>query len=577
MKKEAILHIPLSQYAYAEDEHTLVIRLRTAKNDMAGCTLVYGDRVDQNKNMRLKKLDMRCAATDDLFDYYEAVIKDKYTRVCYYFELRDRLDVTNCLYYCERSITEKITDNRTELFQFPYIRREDIIHIPDWAKDVVMYHIFPDSFANGRRQISGIGAKNGKCITNNGGTLKGVCENLDYIRGLGVNCIYLNPIFKANSYHKYDTIDYFEIDPCLGSKDDLKYLVKKCHEMGIRVLLDGVFNHCGPDFFAFRDVMEKGSSSEYYDWFYCMPEPIEYKDPPSYEAFAYVKEMPKLNTGNADLQKYLIDVGVYWIKEFDIDGWRLDVANEINHDFWRGFKKAVKQVKTDAIMIGEIWEDAGAWLMGDQFDSTMNYRFSYLCIDFFARNTLTVSEFDAQIHRMIMRYPRAVSLVQMNFLDSHDVPRFLSWCGGNRARMKLGFFYLIMGYGVPSVFYGDECYIEGIEEPDYRQKMPWLKEDNAYELFKEWIAIRNRHSAVRNGDYVTLLTRDAEGIYTFARVNDEDEVIVVINNSGEDYVFDSDDLDEICRRLETWSGKSHGLDMPERIDGYGYIVIERFY
>ena len=176
-----------------------------------------------------------------------------------------------------------------------------------------------------------------------------------------------------------------------------------------------------------------------------------------------------------------------------------------------------------------------------------------------------------------MRYPRAVSLSLMIFFDSYDVPRFLSQCEGNRARMKLGFFYLIMGYGVPSVFYGDECYIEGIEEPDYRQKMPWLKENNVYELFKEWIAIRNRHSAVRNGDYVTLLTRDAEGIYAFARVNDEDEVIVVINNSGEDYVFASDDLDEICRQLEDWTGKSHGLDMPERIEGYGYIVIEGFY
>ena len=203
-------------------------------------------------------------------------------------------------------------------------------------------------------------------------------------------------------------------------------MVAICHRNHIRVILDGVFNHCGSDFFAFKDVLTYGSKSRYYDWFYDMPEPVCYKDPPDYATFAYVKEMPKLNTSNPQLEKYLIDVGTYWIREADIDGWRLDVANEVNHDFWRHFKTAVKAVKPQFFLIGEIWEDAGVWLLGDQFDSTMNYRFSYLCKDFFATRTMTVSEFDAQMHKMIMRYPEQVSLVQMNFLDTHVMfPDFL--------------------------------------------------------------------------------------------------------------------------------------------------------
>ena len=282
--------------------------------------------------------------------------------------------------------------------------------------------------------------KNGeKAISGNrlGGTLSGIKANLDYLQQLGINCIYVNPVFAANSYHKYDTIDYFSIDPCLGTKKEAKELVEDCHARGIRVLFDGVVNHCGPDFFAFRDVLAHGEKSEYLDWFYGMQAPVDYKDPPNYEAFAYVKEMPKLNTGNPKVEQYLIKVGVYWIQEIGIDGWRLDVANEINHDFWRHFRAAVRAVKKDALLIGEIWEDAQCWLLGDQFDSTMNYRFSYLCTDFFAKRTMCAREFDEQMTKMIYRYPQQVSEIQMNFLDSHDIPRFLSYCGGDRRLQNL--------------------------------------------------------------------------------------------------------------------------------------------
>lgn len=550
MNKSAVLHIPLSQYAFAEDEHTIIIRLRTAKDDIRCCVLYYGDRVDPAEPIGVKELPMEKVVTDDLFDYYETKISDIYTRVCYYFLLDDGEEK---LYYYERNFCEKMVCGRTEYFQFPYIRREDIIAIPDWAEDIVMYHIFPDSFASGRRELCKV---SGKTILSDGsisksqlgGTLRGVMDNLDYIKELGVNCIYLNPVFTANSYHKYDTADYFGIDPCFGTKEDLKELVRCCHKNGIRVILDGVFNHCGPNFFAFRDVLEKGKASAYYDWFYYMPEPVEFTDPPSYEAFAYVKEMPKLNTGNTKVAEYLCEVGAYWIKEADIDGWRLDVANEINHDFWRKFRSKVRSIKPDIFLIGEIWEDAGCWLAGDQFDSTMNYTFSYLCKDFFAKGTMKVTEFDAQIGRMIMRYPRRVALAQMNFLDSHDVPRFLSYCEGDRRKMELAFFYLFMGVGVPSVFYGDEYYIEGVKESEYRQAMPWGDKENCTEKFRKWIALRRRHPALRRGSYRGVYLDDATRGYGFVRECEEECLLILLHNGDGELVFTSEQTQAILEK-----------------------------
>lgn len=539
MNKGAILHIPISQYAFAENEHELTIRIRTQKEDIRQCCLYYGDRVDPIEPIGIKKLTMKKVATDNLFDYYEAIIRDTYTRLCYYFSLDDG---SQKLYYYGHTFCEKIACHRTEYFQFPYIRREDIIDIPQWAEDIVMYHIFPDSFASGKKVISkapkNIELPDGNSSKSHlGGTLQGVIDNIDYLKALGVNCIYLNPIFLANSYHKYDTIDYFQIDPCFGDKETFKELVNKCHLNNIRVILDGVFNHCGANFFAFKDVLEKGSQSPYYDWFYYIPEPIEYKDPPNYEAFAYVKEMPKLNTGNPEVVDYLCKVGTYWISEMGIDGWRLDVANEINHDFWRKFRNAVRKVKSDVLLIAEIWEDAACWLLGDQFDSTMNYTFSYLCKDFFAKKSLDVKSFDEHIQRMIMRYPRRVSLTQMNFLDSHDVPRFLSYCNGDKKHMELAFFYLFMSVGIPSILYGDEYYLEGVEEQEYRKAMPWDQESTCLDKFKRWIHIRHQYEALRRGNYRCVYQNNEKGCYGFIREYREEKLLILLNNGGEDIVL----------------------------------------
>lgn len=536
MNRHAILHIPLSEYAYSVAENRVIIRLRTAKGDVSRCVLKYADKQEWREPKTMYSKDMRLIATDLLYDYYEADVGEEFNRICYYFCLET---TDECLYYYDRGFTEKMEAHCSEYFQFPYIRREEILDIPDWAEDVVMYQIFPDSFATDRGFIEDKGKDIGSSHSKLGGTLKGITANLDYIAALGINAIYINPVFTAVSYHKYDTTDYLDIDPCFGTKDELKQLVKESHIRGIRVILDGVFNHSGPEFFAFKDVLAKGRASEFFDWFYDMPDKPDYEARPvQYATFAYVREMPKLNTSNPRLRDYLCEVGRYWIKECDIDGWRLDVANEIDHDFWRAFRKTVREVKPDCFLIGEIWEESRVWLRGDQFDSTMNYSFAYLCRDFFALRKLTPTEFNGYIQSMLMRYPTELDRVQMNLLDSHDVPRFLTLCEGDRDRYRLALLYMYTAVGIPCIFYGDECYMEGESEDQYRSPMPWGTDDNAYDYLAALAYIRHKHPALRKGDYRSLLTDDASGVYVYERSFEGDRVIVMLNNGDGDFIPD---------------------------------------
>lgn len=572
MQLQAVLHVPLSNYAFAVNQTSLVIRLRTARDDIQQCSLYYGDRVCEKDPIDVTELKMKKIASDQLFDYYEAEIKDDYTRVCYYFKLEDGKEY---IFYSGYGFSQEMKCSRTQYFQFPYIRREDIPGIPAWAKEMVMYHIFPDSFATEKNRIAEKECcikKEGKVYkTHQGGTIKGMIESLDYIARLGVNCVYLNPIFAAESYHKYDTVDYFRIDPCFGTLEEFKELVKRLHERGIRIILDGVFNHCGAGFFAFQDVLENGENSPYRDWFYQMEFPVHFGQPLNYEAFAYVKEMPKLNTGNQEVVEYFKKVGTWWIKETDIDGWRLDVANEINHDFWREFRKAVRSVKKDAILIGEIWEDSEIWLMGDQFDSTMNYTFSYICREFFAEHTISLKEFDEKMNRMLLRYPHPVSVVQMNFLDTHDVPRFLSYCKNGMEDLKQAVFFMMMCVGIPSVFYGDEQLIEGMTEPEYRKPMPWNCRNLQMEtFFEKWIQIRRRFPALQEGRYETALLKEEKGIYGFWRYTEEQRVLVLMNLSKQEQMVELPEADVIMedsdRRKEESGGNVQWKEDPVYID-----------
>lgn len=538
MQLQAIIHRPLSEDAYISGTKSITLRLHAAKGDLQKCVVFYGDRVCEVEPIIVECIEMEKVGSDEYHDYFEVQIETEYTRVCYYFLLTDYENVQQ--FYSEYGFSDEMKCHRTQYFQLPYLHRDNRITMPEWTKEMVMYHIYPDSFASGRRNIGGekkeITLDHGLVSRSvNGGTLQGIRENLDYIEKLGANCIYLNPIFAAASWHKYDTIDYKKVDPCLGTIQDLRELVLDCHARGIRVILDGVFNHCGSGFFAFQHVLRHGEGSIYRDWFYELQFPIQYVTPPNYEAFAYVKEMPKLNTGNSAVRDYFCEVGRYWIREADIDGWRLDVANEVDHEFWRSFRHAVKQEKRDAFLIGEIWEDANVWLQGDQFDSTMNYTFRNICLKFFAEQSIGVEQFDERVHHMNLRYPWEVSCVQMNFLDTHDVPRFLSYCDGDMEKLKLALFFMMVAVGIPSVFYGDEQLIEGMSEAEYRKPMVWNRdsEQSLYGYYQKWMNIRREHPALHRGNYRTILADDKNEVYVFSRQYDAERCVIVLNRSEE--------------------------------------------
>ena len=315
----------MSEYAFGLDEDTTVFRLRCARGDLERCTLWYGDTSSPETPVPVYPAEMRLVFRGENCDWWEAELRGVFHRLYYYFELVG----DERLYYSGEIFFSEPSKERSEYFKFPFNHRADIARVPEWALDAVVYNIFPDSFASSRRSITGCGTEkrvSGALSRSRlGGTIRGICENLDYISGLGANCIYLNPIFAAGQYHKYDTIDYLHIDPCLGTDADFRQLVEECHARGMRVILDGVFNHCGAQFFAFRDVLEKQRESRYADWFYRLQFPVTYPEAgerPNYECFCYERLMPKLDTSNDEVRDYLCGVGEYWLREFDADGRR---------------------------------------------------------------------------------------------------------------------------------------------------------------------------------------------------------------------------------------------------------------
>lgn len=575
MIKEAILHIPLSNYAHGIDEEHTVFRLRTAHGDIKECTLFYGDRACKTNQVSFLQIPMKIVAGDDLFDYYEIELFSDFQRICYYFELNDGKETI--LYY-SNIFSKELPLDRFEFFQLPFNHRGDIANIPQWAKSSVIYNIFPDSFATSRRIISrkSSTARIGDITTKsrNGGTIRGITENLDYIEGLGINCIYINPIFVAGEYHKYDPLDYFHIDPCFGTNEDFKTLVKECHCRGIKVLIDGVFNHCSWNFFAFEDVVEKGEASRYKDWFYHLEFPVirpeNPDDIPNYYCFAYERKMPKMNTSNHEVRDYFLKVCRYWLEEYDIDGWRLDVANEVNNEFWREFRKTAKAVKPDCLIIGEVWENAQTWLRGDMFDSTMNYDFRKYCRDFFALGKLDSASFDGCVSDIRLRYNKNMTFGQLNLLDSHDVSRFLSVCNGDINRFKLSIIFQMTFIGIPSVFYGDEKCIQGVLEHEYRNPMVWeeQQENEIMQLYQELIKLRRSSRILQEGEYETLKAESGSGLYVFKRLLSSDQIVIALNSS--DKAAELTDIPSVNEAKILLAG---GFDGSTKLEPWGFALM----
>lgn len=526
----------MSEYAHAVDENTYVFRLRAKREDIKRCVLHYADRAVMEPTLTFSDADMPLARRDKIYDWFEVTVRLDYLRVAYFFEL-DGGDET--VYYLGDCFEHKWEQNRSDYFQLPFNLRADRVTIPDWVHDAVVYNIFPDSFASGKRCISKESAHSvydGQPIASLlGGTVNGIRDNLDYISGLGCNCIYLNPIFAANSYHKYDIIDYMHVDPLRGTDEDFRALVQKAHAMGMRVIIDGVFNHISYQHPFFRDVLEKGQKSEYYDYFYELPEQPKYPargEAADYLCFAYVPEMPKTNTANVNLRDYFCGVGAYWVREFDVDGWRLDVANEVDDSFLRAFHSAVKREKPDALVIGEVWENALHYFNGCMLDSAMNYDFRRFCDQFMAKRGIDAAEFDTRVSSLIMRCQKQGLCAQLNLLDSHDVSRFLTLCGGDRDRMELAVLFQMTFPGMPSIFYGDEKGLTGQSEPEYRRPMEFDREDGIEDVYRRFIALRCEHIALRRGEFRTLFTE--KSVYGYELRHESERIAVYLNAGHEE-------------------------------------------
>jgi len=401
---------------------------------------------------------------------------------------------------------------------------------PDWVADAVFYQIFPDRFSrsSGNHEFSGLTTLGDPPTRENffGGDLAGIQHKLPYLADLGITALYLTPIFKAGTNHRYDAHDYLEIDPMLGHLHSLRSLVAAAHALNIRVVLDGVFNHCGDGFWAFQDLMKYGESSVYRDWFLPRSFPIE-QNSPNYQTCGGAAYLPKLNTDNQCVRDYLIGVATYWIREADIDGWRLDVPWKVSHDFWEVFRDAVKTLKPDAYLVGEIWRNAMPWL--DVFDGTMNYRLRDVHLDYCVRDHMDAEDAAFETEGLVAAFAPALGS-QLNLLGSHDTARLLTMCLGDEARARLALTAMLTSPGAPMLYYGDEIGLEGGNDPDCRRCMPWDESQwkpAIVETVRALIEIRAGHPALRRGNWERLLVFN--GVLAFRRRFEDDDVIVIVN------------------------------------------------
>lgn len=411
---------------------------------------------------------------------------------------------------------------------------------PEWVKHAVFYQIFPDRFANGDpsndpENVSPWGTAPSQ-HNFMGGDLQGIIDHLDYLVDLGITALYLNPIFQASSNHKYNTFDYFQIDPHFGDLATFHRFIAAAHDRGIRVILDGVFNHCGRGFFAFHDILENGTFSPYTKWFHIDRYPLYPYDgdqPAGYQSWWGFRSLPKFNTDHLPVRRYLLHVARYWIEQ-GADGWRLDVPNEIaDAEFWREFRTVVKSANPDAYIVGEIWHDATPWLDGTQFDAVMNYVFRDLCRDFFARDRFQADSFGTGIDHLLQLYRRDITDVQLNLLGSHDTVRFLTEADGDTARMCLAILFQMTFPGAPCIYYGDDVGLQGGPDPHCRSCFPWEAaawNRTLLDWTRQCIALRHAHTALRTGNYRSLLQRSTVNIYAYARWDAQECVIVALNN-----------------------------------------------
>ena len=542
MQLAALRHRTESEDSFVVDPSHVRVRFHSAKNDVKKVIVHYCDNylpLEQAKTCEMEKIGVgQCE------DHWGITLEAPYHRLKYTFEVIGS-DGTSVV-VGDRAISSDVDKAIMEdgsYFKVPYCHEIDMVKTPEWVKHTVWYQIFPERFANGDKSNDpqGVKAWNPEDHPGRedfyGGDLQGVLDHLDYLKKLGVNGLYFCPIFKASSNHKYDTIDYLQVDPAFGDKDLFAKVVNEAHARGMKVMLDAVFNHLGDQSMQWQDVVKNGPSSRFASWFHINEYPVEpYRDPlkgegsPKFDTFAFEKHMPKLNTANPEVQDFLLEIATYWVKYFDIDAWRLDVANEVDHHFWKRFHDELVKIKPDFYIVGEIWHSARPWLQGDQFTGVMNYPYTLQIEDHFFKHKMNAKDLSEHLTDQLMMYPDMVDQAMMNMLDSHDTARILTLAKDNQDLALQAVAYEFVQPGVPCIYYGTEMGMSGDNDPDCRKPMDWSKlEGPVWQRVHELVKFRLDHSDTLNKGTVKLTVTE-KGLLKVERTGKE--IIKAYYNTG---------------------------------------------
>lgn len=537
MDLSSVIHYMNESYAFKLGDHQYLIKLRTKKGDFKHVTLRYVEKYLRERKVKDHpsfSLEMRKVASTSIYDYYEAVISDEIDflgrkfpmiAVRYYFILDDGQKI---MFYGNYKFSSIEPYESIEMFNL-VIHQADcsFFKTPDWSKGAVIYQIFPERFSPTDGNYSSTWNEVPMGIrTRTNGTLKGITQKLDYIKELGVDAIYLNPIFKSNSSHRYDTVDYMLIDPLLGTDEDFKELVDKCHELNIKVILDMVFNHSSTMFFAFQDLLKNQEKSKYKDWYFVREFPVAVNFPPNYMGFSFGPYMPKLNPDNPECREYFINVTKHYLRDYNVDGYRLDVADEVSHNFWREFRKVSKKENPDTLIMGEVWYDSTPYLRGDEFDSIMNYTV-YDGIRNFLIGKLSIDQFIDIIERERGETPLNYYHNSNILIGSHDTDRIYTFLNSSKEKFILAMSLLLFIPGSPIIYYGDEIMMEGGQDPDCRRGMIFDNYNpDILKMVKKLIKIKH-FEPVREGDI--SVSKLGENVLKITRFTLEETINMVLN------------------------------------------------
>ncbi len=525
----SIFHEPWLEYRHALPDGRVCLRLRTGKGDFSAV------KVRLTSNYALPdpfavaiNLPLTVAFQDEWFDYYQVVFHPQDPRIKYLFLLTAE-EMTLKLDGAGLHFGADAFEDISEAFAFAYAYPAD--PMPEWARGCVGYQIFPDRFRREGLEEPGLEPWTSDRVQSQyryGGNLQGMLAAVPYLKELGVQMVYTTPIFVSNSAHRYNTFDYFQIDPLLGTEEDLKALCDALHNNGMRLVLDGVFNHSGVEFPPFVDAQEKREASDYWDWFL-----FDATIPCGYRTFSHEPYMPKLNLRNENCAEYFLEVGRYWMDKCGIDGWRLDVSPEVWPDFWRKFHTMMKQVNPDSLMVAECWDDSREWLtLGDMFDSTMHYVLSRNLWNRFCHHSISANKFDWEVNKATMLYPHRIQEVLWTFLGSHDTERFRTRAGGDERMLRAASFFQFTYLGAPIIYYGDELGMEGGADPFCRGPMRWddVTNNSMHRHFQKLARVRKENPALRQGAFHTHAVLQ-NGLYAYVRSTETQHLLCVLNTA----------------------------------------------